>query len=84
MNVALEIPDFVALQLPSAVTERNARLLLELAVALYAKGTISLGQGAEMAAMSRMDFGFELGERSIPRHYGAPELTEDLAYEGGQ
>ena len=43
--------------------------MLELAVALYAKGTVSLSQGAAMAELSRMDFGVEVGERGIPRHY---------------
>ena len=84
MQVTLEIPDDIARHLPAAPAERDTRLLLELAVALYAKGTLSLAQGAELAGLSRMDFGFEVGERGIPRHYGAGELAEDLAYAGRQ
>lgn len=84
MQVTLEIPDSIAQQLPSAPAEREARLLLELAVALYGKGTLSLAQGAEVAGLSRMDFGFEVGERGIARHYGADELAEDIAYAGRQ
>lgn len=84
MQVILEIPDEIALQLPSVPTERNARLLLELAVAFYAKGTLSLAQGAELAGLSRMDFGVEVGERGVPRHYGTEDLMDDLAYAGRQ
>lgn len=84
MQVTLEIPDDIARQLPAAPAERDARLLLELAVALYAKGTLSLAQGAGLAGLSRLDFGWEVGERGIPRHYGAGELAEDLSYAGRQ
>lgn len=84
MKVTLEIPDAIAQQLPAVAAEREARLLLELAVALYAKGMLSLSQGAEMSGVSRMDFGSEVGERGIPRHYGAQDLAEDIAYARGQ
>lgn len=84
MTVTLNIPDEIMATLPAAPRERDARLLLELAVALYAKGTVSLSQGAAMAGLSRMDFGVEVGERGIPRHYGADELAEDLAHAGRQ
>jgi len=80
MRVTLEIPDEIARQLPAAPAEREARLLLELAVALYGKGTVSLAQGAEMAGLSRMEFGWEVGGRGIPRHYGADDLAEDIAH----
>lgn len=84
MQVTLEIPDDIARQLPTVPAERNARLLLELAVALYAKGTLSLAQGAELAGIDRTDFGREVGERGIPRHYGDDDLAEDLAYASRQ
>lgn len=84
MQVTLEIPDDIARPLPASPAERHARLLLELAVALYAKGTLLLAQGAEMAELSRLDFGCEVGERGIARHYGAADLAEDIAYARGQ
>ena len=80
MTVTLDIPDAILQTLPTAPGARSARLLLEMATGLYAKGTVSLAQGAELAGLSRMDFGFELGERGIPRHYGSSDLAEDLAY----
>lgn len=84
MRVTLEIPDEIARQLPALPAERDARLLLELAVALYAKGTLALAQGAALAGLSRLDFGREVGERGIPRHYGAEDLAEDVVYAGRQ
>lgn len=80
MTVTLDIPDAIMQTLPIAPDARSARLLLEMAIGLYAKGTLSLTQGAELAGLSRIDFGFELGERGIPRHYGTTELAEDLSY----
>jgi predicted HTH domain antitoxin len=84
MQVTLEIPDEIAQQLPVAPAGRHARLLLELAVALYAKGTLSLAQAAQFAGMNRTNLGWEIGQRGIPRHYGEEELTEDLAYASRQ
>ena len=83
MTVTLDIPDQILAKLPATPRERDARLLLELAVALYAKGTLSIAQGSELAGLSRMDFGVELGERGVPRHYGEAELAEDLAFARG-
>lgn len=79
MQITLQIPDLLRAQPPG---EQRARLLLELAVALYARDSISLAQGAELTGMSRMDFGWEVGERGVPRHYGEADFAEDAAYAG--
>jgi predicted HTH domain antitoxin len=84
MTVTLDIPDEILATLPTAPPERAARLLLELAVALYAKGMISLTQGAAMAGMTRFDFGVEVGRSGIPRHYSAADLNADFAYARGE
>ena len=84
VQVTLEIPDEIVRQLPAGPAERDARLLLELAVALYAKGAISLGQGAQMAGLPRFDFGVEVGRSGIPRHYTAADLDADFAYARGE
>ena len=64
--------------------EQRQFLLLELACALYAKATITLAHGAEMSGLGRIDFGLEVGDRGIPRHYSAENLAQDLAYADGQ
>ena len=82
MQVMIDLPDAIVAQLPADPEQRQARLLLEIAVALYARGTVSLAQGAELAGMTRTDFGWEIGDRGIPRHYGGNDLADDLAYAG--
>jgi len=80
MALQLSIPDSVlqAIRLPE---ERLAQdLLIELALALYAQGSLSFGKARELAGMDKYAFGQLLGQRGIPRHYGPEELHDDLAY----
>ena len=70
------------LRIPEA--EAEERLRQELAVALYARGLLSLGKASELASLSRCDFGKVLGQRQIARHYGDEELAEDIAHADGQ
>ena len=80
----LDIPDSVlqGLRLPQAEIAR--RLRMELAIALYAQGTLSIGKAAELAEMNRIDLGEVVGLRGIARHYGEAELAQDEAYAGGE
>lgn len=79
-SVHLEIPDHVlsSLNLPPGEVERELRK--ELAIALYARGSLSVGKAAEFAEMPRWEFEEQLGDRQVPRHYGEEELKEDLEY----
>ena len=76
----LNIPDSVlqCLRIPEGEIEQ--RLRIELAIALYTQGALSLGKAAELAEMSRMNFGEMVGEREIARHYGDAELAQDVSY----
>ena len=84
MGMTLNIPDSVlqGLRIPEA--EIAQRLQIELAIALYAQGALSLGKAAELARMDRMPFGELVGERGIARHYGDMELAQDIAYAGSE
>lgn len=84
MSLTLEIPDTVeqALRLPR--DGRLNELMLELAVALYARGILSLGKASELAKLSKTELGLLLGRRGIPRHYGEEELAQDLKYARGE
>lgn len=84
MQITVELPDAIAKELSEDPGQRQTRLLLEIAVALYTKGTVSLTQGAAIAGVPRSDFGAEIGSRGIPRHYNKENLDEDLAYAGHQ
>jgi predicted HTH domain antitoxin len=80
MSLKLEIPDDIvqAIRLPPA--EQEHQLLVELAVALYARSMLSFGKARELAQMSKYEFGILLGQREIPRHYEAEDLDDDVRY----
>jgi len=84
MSIQLEIPDQIAqaLRLPEA--EQKQQLLIELALALYARGILSFGKARELTRLSKYEFGILLGRRDIPRHYQAEDLQDDIAYARGQ
>ncbi len=80
MSVTLEIPDDVSQAMRVPTPELEARLRLELAVALYAQQVLSLGKTAQLAGLTRFEMNSVLARRSVPMHYSAQELAEDLAY----
>ena len=84
MSLTLEIPDTIehALRLPR--DGRQKELILELAIALYSRGILSLGKASELARMSKIELGFLLGRREIPRHYSQEDLARDLEYARGE
>ncbi len=56
----------------------EAELKTELAVLLYQKGKLSMGQAARLANMNRIQFQFLLGSRQIPVNYNEAAFEEDL------
>ena len=80
MSITLDIPNNLHEALHVSPAETEARLKLELAVALYAQNALSQGKAAELAGMDWFDFNDVLAARGIPMHYGQTELEEDLAY----
>lgn len=84
MGVKLQIPDAVAQAIRLPEERMGQELLVELAVALYARGLLSFGKARELANLGKYEFGRLLGQRGIPRHYGREELQDDLTYAGGK
>jgi predicted HTH domain antitoxin len=80
MSIVLHIPDSVVGSLRIPEGEAEQRLRQELAVALYARGLLSLGKAAELAGETRFSFSGLLTQWNIARHYGEEELAEDLKY----
>lgn len=80
MGIQLDIPDEVAQAIRLPLEEQKEQLLLELALALYARGILSFGKARELAGLSKYEFGILLGKRGIPRHYEADDLQDDLIY----
>ncbi|MDY6768783.1 MAG: UPF0175 family protein [Candidatus Nanohaloarchaea archaeon] len=82
-EVDLTIPRdvFDSVKLPSK--EKEERMRVELAVALYREGALSFGKARELAGMSAEAFHQELGKREVERHYTEEELAEDADYAAG-
>ncbi|HFA52035.1 MAG TPA: UPF0175 family protein [Bacteroidetes bacterium] len=53
-------------------------LLTEIAVMLFQREKLTLGQAARLAGMPQFKFQLLLGSRNIPIHYGIEEYREDL------
>lgn len=69
----------VQVQLPDFVTIDTRELLLLLASKLYERGTLSLGQAAEMVGVSKRTFMELLGDYGVSVfNYPPEELVEDL------
>jgi len=68
------IPDDI---LESArMTEEELRQ--EIAILLFQKDKLTLGQASRLAGMSRLQLQYLLASRQIPVHYDVPEFEEDL------
>jgi predicted HTH domain antitoxin len=52
---------------------------VELAVALYAQGRLSIGKARELADMSLWEFRHLLATRRIEPHYDETDLADDVA-----
>lgn len=84
MQLTLEVPDAIQQAMRVPERERQSRLLLELACALYQREILSFGKAAELSLIGQFRFGHALTERGIARHYTDTDLAEDLAYASGQ
>jgi len=80
MTILIEIPDNVARAIRIPHKEQQRQLKTELAVSLYTQGSLSFGKAAELAQMTKLEFGLLLGKRNIPRQYDETDLQDDIAY----
>jgi len=65
-------------RIPEKEFERVARV--ELAIALYTRGILSLGQARRLAGLSKWEFLEELAKRGVERHYTGEELEDDAVF----
>lgn len=68
------IPDSVV----KATRMSPEELLREIAVLLFQREKLTLGQAAELAKMNQREFRHLLASRQIPLHYGVEDFEEDL------
>jgi predicted HTH domain antitoxin len=55
-----------------------AELTQEIAVALYQKEKLTLGQASKLAGVNQLQFQFMLASRRIPIHYDIADLDADI------
>lgn len=79
----VEIPEDILISIKIPKTELERTLKIELAIVLYQRGAISLGNARKLAGLSKWEFLEELGRRKISRHYTKKELGEDLTFAKG-
>lgn len=56
----------------------ESELKLELAIALYKHGKLSLGQACKFASTNRIEFQRELATRNENLNYDVDDLTDDI------
>lgn len=72
--MSLIIPD----EILQATSMSDAELRQEIAILLFQKEKLTLGQASRLAGMSQLQFQHLLSSRQIPVHYDLAEFEEDL------
>jgi predicted HTH domain antitoxin len=72
--MSLVIPD----EILQATRMSAAELRQEIAVLLFQKEKLTLGQASRLAGVGRVQFQHLLASRQVPLHYDVTEFEEDL------
>jgi len=72
--MSIVIPD----EIIQATRLTAAELQQELAIALFQREKLTLGQASRLAGMNQWQFQQLLGSRDIPVHYGVADFEADL------
>ena len=73
--MAVTIPDDIV----RATRMTEAELRQEIAVLLFEREKLTLGQASRLAGMSQLQFQHLLASRQIPVHYDVSDFEDDLA-----
>ncbi len=84
MLFTLEIPDDFVEGMCLPASDAQAEVRKEVALALYARGFLSIGKATELAGVTRVEFEAVLAKRHVERPYDATELERDLAWAKGE
>lgn len=74
-TINVEIPQDIL----DAARLTASELKLEIAVALYAQGKLSIGKARELADMTLWEFRHVLAARRIPPHLDVADIEADIA-----
>jgi len=72
--MSVVIPD----EIVHAIHMTEAELMQEIAILLYQREKLTLGQASRLAQMSQLQFQSLLASRQIPIHYDVAEFDADL------
>jgi len=72
--MSLMIPD----EILHATGMSETELRQEIAILLFQREKLTLGQASQLASMSQLQFQHLLASRQIPVHYDVAEFEEDL------
>ncbi len=72
--MSLTIPD----EIIQTIHMTPAELIQEIAILLYQKEKLTLGQASHMAGIGQLQFQFTLASRQIPLHYDLADFEADL------
>lgn len=72
--MSIVIPDDIF----QATKMTEDELRKEIAVLLFQKEKLTLGQGSRLAGMSQLQFQHLLASRQVPLHYDVSEFEEDM------
>jgi predicted HTH domain antitoxin len=72
--MSVQIPD----EIVQATRMSGAELLQEIAIMLFQKEKLSLGQASHLAGVSQLQFQHLLASRQIPIHYDDKDFEADL------
>ena len=79
----ISIPDDVLASMKLPEKDKERLLKIELSIALYQRGILSMGKARKLAGVGKWEFIEELAKRKIERHYTVKELEEDIAFAKG-
>ena len=72
--MTIEIPD----EILHATGMSKSELMQEIAILLFQKEKLTLGQASSLAGLGRLQFQHLIASRQIPVHYDLAEFAEDL------
>ena len=83
VTLTFDVPDCILQEIHLPPAAAQAEVTKEVALALYARGLLSLGKASEFSGITRPEFESLLAERHVERPYDTAELERDLAWAKG-